>query len=81
MSAEHPVPAGLRLVGKRLRLSRFVVFVRETPDAGEVRVRVHWRPPRWLYICDEHGPQDRPRCPHSLAAAQLTRPTRQETRP
>ncbi len=66
------VPAGLRLVGRRLGL-RFVAFVTD-PAAGEVRVRVTRKPFGWLFRCDEHGAQDAPRCVHTLAAAQLTAP-------
>ena len=67
------VPAGLRLVGRRLRLAEFVVLVAD-PAAGEVRVRVTRKPFGWRYRCDEHGAQDAPRCVHTLAAAQLTAP-------
>lgn len=70
----QPLPAGVRLVGRRLRFHRYVVFIRDTAGA-EVRGRVVWKPPGWLYRCDACGTTDHPRCTHALAASQLTRPT------
>jgi len=64
-------PPGLRVVGRRLRLARFVVFVLN-PDATETRVRVDYRRAGRRYRCDDHGDQPAPACVHALAAAQLT---------
>lgn len=73
----HPTPAGVRLVGQRLRPHRFVVFVRDTDGADEIRVRVLRKPAGWtLYRCDACGDADRPHCPHSLAAHRLFNPTK-----
>lgn len=69
----QPTPAGVRLVGTRLRLRRFVAFVRDADDAEEVRVRVQWKPTAALFRCDACGTSDRPRCTHALAAAHLLR--------
>lgn len=69
-------PAGVRLVGRRLRFGEFVVFILDPADAAEVRVRAQWKPPAWRYRCDRCGTSDRPRCPHSLAASQLVHSTK-----
>ena len=71
-----PKPAGVRLIGKRFNLTRFVVFVRDPATGEEVRVRVRWTPVRrWFFRCDLDGDATVPSCLHTLAAAQLTYPS------
>jgi hypothetical protein len=56
-----------------------VAFVRLTPDAREVRVRL--RPK--VTVCDEHGRQSAPSCAHALAVVRLDvdLPTKNRPRP
>jgi hypothetical protein len=59
--------------------SSAVAFVRLTPRAPEVRVRI--RPNST--ICDEHGRRESPTCPHAQAVVRLgiDLPTKRRPRP
>lgn len=61
-----PTPPAVRFIEHDLERD-LLAFVRTVLSSAEVRVRIRHREEGWRWVCDVHGKNTRPTCPHVQA--------------